>query len=217
MVEPAGEKCEIGWASVNSKLTVGDIVVHVALPGMRLAPRVLMRSDVLAFHKIDRSRVERRVQITDLNPDQVGYAVVVVAVMVVGNVPGGEGAGRMGLPRRATPDRLDSRLNRSCKGRNNPSQDGRRPHHYSRSRSRSTMQPRRCVSATTAQFVQAGRCYWRRYSCDTGSAEPQGDRCSVMQTNPRSRSLCCRNLFLPPGRLEFQHGHIVPFRAGLQR
>ena len=59
---------------------------------MRLAPRVLMRSDVLTFRKIDRSRVERRVQITDLNPDPVGYAVVVVAVMVIGNVPGGEGA-----------------------------------------------------------------------------------------------------------------------------
>ena len=60
---------------------------------MRLAPRVLMRSDVLAFRKIDRSNVERRVEITDLNPDPVGYAVVVVAVVVIGNVVSrGEGA-----------------------------------------------------------------------------------------------------------------------------
>jgi hypothetical protein len=51
-----------------------------------------MRSDVLAFRKIDRSNVERGVQITDLNPDPVGYAVVAVAGMVIGNVPGGEGA-----------------------------------------------------------------------------------------------------------------------------
>ena len=59
---------------------------------MRLTPRVLMRSDVLTFHKIGRSRVERRVQITDLNPDPVGYTVVAVAGMVIGNVPGGEEA-----------------------------------------------------------------------------------------------------------------------------
>jgi len=47
----------------------------------------------LAFRKIDRSNVERRVEITDLNPDPVGYAVVVVAVVVIGNVVSrGEGA-----------------------------------------------------------------------------------------------------------------------------
>ena len=85
-------KCEIGWASVNSKLTVRDIVVHVAFRRVSLTPRVLMRSNVLTFHKIGRSRVERRVQITDLNPDPVGYAVVAVAGMVIGNVPGGEEA-----------------------------------------------------------------------------------------------------------------------------
>src|SRR4029434_3053818 len=79
-------KAEIGWASINSKLTVGDIVVHVAFRRVSLTPRVLMRSDVLTFHKIGRSRVERRVQIADLNPDPVGYAVVVVAGMVIGNV-----------------------------------------------------------------------------------------------------------------------------------
>ena len=59
---------------------------------MRLTPGILMRSNVLTFRKIDRSRVERRVQITDLNPDPMGYAVVVVAIMVINNVPGGEGA-----------------------------------------------------------------------------------------------------------------------------
>jgi len=88
-----GRKCEIVWASVNGKPPVGDIVIHVALPGMRLTPRVLMRSDVLTFRKIGRSSVERRVQIIDLNPDPVGYAVMVVAVMVIGNVvPRGEKA-----------------------------------------------------------------------------------------------------------------------------
>src|SRR5262249_39723071 len=84
--------CEIVWTSVNSKLTVGDIVEHVAFRRVSLTPRVLMRRDVLTFHKIGRSRVERRVQITDLNPDPVGYTVVVVAGMVIGNVPAGEGA-----------------------------------------------------------------------------------------------------------------------------
>ena len=85
-------KGEIGWASVDDKLTIGDIVVHVTLPGMRLTPCVLVRSDVLTLRKIGRSRVERRVQITRLNPDPVGDAVVAVAGMVIGNVPGGEEA-----------------------------------------------------------------------------------------------------------------------------
>ena len=62
---------------MNSKLTVGDIVVHVTLPGMQLTPRVLVRSDVLTFHKIDRSRVKRRVQITRLNTNPVRHTVVV--------------------------------------------------------------------------------------------------------------------------------------------
>ena len=62
-----------------------------------------MRSDVLAFRKIDRSRVERRVQITDLNPDPVGYAVVVVAVVVIGNVPGGEEARVKGFTQARDP------------------------------------------------------------------------------------------------------------------
>lgn len=85
-------KREIGWSSVHSKLAVGNIVVHITLLGMRLTPRVLMRGDVLTFHKIGRSRVERRVQITDLNPDPVRYAVVVVAGMVIDNVSRGKEA-----------------------------------------------------------------------------------------------------------------------------
>ena len=74
-----------------SVFTVGSVVVHVAFPRMRLAPCILMRRDILTFHKIDRSRVERRVQITDLNPDTVRYSVVIMAGMVIRNVPAGEG------------------------------------------------------------------------------------------------------------------------------
>src|SRR6185312_2743587 len=36
---------------------MGNVVIHVAFPRMRLAPGVLMRSDKLTFCKIDRSRV----------------------------------------------------------------------------------------------------------------------------------------------------------------
>ena len=57
---------------------------------MGLTPRVLMWSDILTFHKIGRSDVEGCVQIGHLNPDPVGYAVVVVASMVISGVPGGE-------------------------------------------------------------------------------------------------------------------------------
>jgi len=31
-------KCEIGWAAADGKLTVGSVVVHIALTWMRLAP-----------------------------------------------------------------------------------------------------------------------------------------------------------------------------------
>src|SRR5205085_637589 len=41
----------------NRELTVGDIVVHVALPRMRLAPDVFMWGDVLSFGKVGRARI----------------------------------------------------------------------------------------------------------------------------------------------------------------
>src|SRR6185436_8623896 len=40
---------------------VGGIVVHVAFPGMGLAPGILIRADVLHFGVIGRARIQRRV------------------------------------------------------------------------------------------------------------------------------------------------------------
>src|SRR5207249_11081213 len=40
-------KCEIVWAPVNIKLTIGGIVVHLAFPVIRLAPRLSVRSTKL--------------------------------------------------------------------------------------------------------------------------------------------------------------------------
>jgi|SRR6266496_5366868 len=54
-------KCVVVPAAADVKPTVGGIIVHVALPGMRLAPGVLVWSDVLSFAKIGRARVLRRI------------------------------------------------------------------------------------------------------------------------------------------------------------
>ena len=58
-VEPEARKCEIGPAATDIKLTVGGVVVHVALPGMTLAPDVFVWSEVLTFGEIGRARVLR--------------------------------------------------------------------------------------------------------------------------------------------------------------
>jgi hypothetical protein len=50
-------KCEIGRAAGNIKPAIGSIVEHVALAGMRLAPRVFGRSHVLRFTEIGCTRI----------------------------------------------------------------------------------------------------------------------------------------------------------------
>src|SRR5436190_13081638 len=44
-------KCETCCA-VHMELAVGNVVIHVALPGMRLAPGVFMRRNILAFGEV---------------------------------------------------------------------------------------------------------------------------------------------------------------------
>ena len=63
---------------------MGNIVKHVTLPGVRLAPGVFMRANVGGFAKIGRARVLCCVQVTRLHQDPVGYAVVDVAAVVIG-------------------------------------------------------------------------------------------------------------------------------------
>jgi hypothetical protein len=52
-------------------LLVRSVVVHVALARMTLAPSVFVRDDVLRFSKIRRSRVQRRVQVVNVNQNSV--------------------------------------------------------------------------------------------------------------------------------------------------
>jgi hypothetical protein len=68
----------------DMELTVRDIVKHVALVRMTLAPGIFMRSNVCGFAEIRRIWIQCRVQVAVLDPDPVRHAVVVVAVVVVG-------------------------------------------------------------------------------------------------------------------------------------
>ena len=54
-------KCVVIPAAADGKPAIGSVVIHVALIGMRLAPRVLVWSNVLGFGKISRARVLRRI------------------------------------------------------------------------------------------------------------------------------------------------------------
>lgn len=75
-------KREVG-STADGKLAVGSIVVHVTFPGMTKAPLIFVRGHILCFGKISRAGIERSVQITNLNPNPVRYAVMVVAVVVI--------------------------------------------------------------------------------------------------------------------------------------
>jgi len=66
------------------ELTVRNIVKHVALVRMTLAPGIFMRANVCGFAKIPGIWIHCCVQVVDLNPDPMRHAVVVVAVVVVG-------------------------------------------------------------------------------------------------------------------------------------
>ena len=75
-------KCEARRAA-DAVLTIGNVVIHVAFRGMRLAPCVLVRSYILRFGKVGRALVQVLVQIIDFNPDPMRYAVVCVAAVIV--------------------------------------------------------------------------------------------------------------------------------------
>ena len=76
-----GRKCEIRDAT-DTELTIGDVVVHVALPGISLAPGVFMGSDVLSFGEIGRAGILRYVQVAHCHRDPVRRGCVRVARVV---------------------------------------------------------------------------------------------------------------------------------------
>ena len=57
MVLPTGEKCEVRCPA-HHELAIGDVVIHVAFAGMRLAPGVFMRSDILGFGEVGRALIK---------------------------------------------------------------------------------------------------------------------------------------------------------------
>ena len=81
-VEPTRRKCETRCAA-DAELAIGNVVVHVALPGMRLAPGVLVGSDILGFGEVGRALIQVLVQIIDFNPDPMRYTIVRMAAVVV--------------------------------------------------------------------------------------------------------------------------------------
>src|SRR5262249_35486288 len=76
-----GRKTEVR-CTANKELTVGSVVIHVALPGMGLTPLVLLRREVLRFREIGCPLIERCVETTDVNANPVRCANVDVAGVV---------------------------------------------------------------------------------------------------------------------------------------
>lgn len=75
-------KCEAGCAA-DAVLSIGNVVIHVALPGMRLAPCVLMGGDILGFGEVGRALIQVLVQIVGFNPDPMRHTVMRMAAVVV--------------------------------------------------------------------------------------------------------------------------------------
>lgn len=78
-VRAEGEIC----GTTNNVLTVGGVVIHVALRRVGLAPGILVRGHVLRFDKIARSLVQCGIQIIDLHQNPVRYAIVAMTAVLV--------------------------------------------------------------------------------------------------------------------------------------
>ena len=65
--------------SSDAEAAIGSVVVHVALPGMHLAPGILMRRNVLRFGVVGRTRIQGRAQIVALDKKSVRNAGVRIA------------------------------------------------------------------------------------------------------------------------------------------
>jgi hypothetical protein len=87
-----GRKSETCRAA-HSELAVRDVVIHVAFPGMTLAPGVLMRSDVLRFAKIRRAGIHGGVQVIHVDQSAMGRRCARVAMAGVISRRRGEDTG----------------------------------------------------------------------------------------------------------------------------
>ena len=66
-----GVKVKIRRAAADSEFTIGEIVKHVALVWMRLAPGILMRGNIGSFAKIGGARILSCIQVGHVNQDPV--------------------------------------------------------------------------------------------------------------------------------------------------
>jgi len=72
--------------TADAKLTVGDVVKHVALAGMRLTPGVFVRTEIGRFGKIFGALIHVLIQVVSLDPDAVRHAIMRVTGVIVGRV-----------------------------------------------------------------------------------------------------------------------------------
>ena len=76
-------KCESGRPAADRKLLIGDIVIHVALVRMRLAPGVFSRRDVVRFGKVGRAGILCWNQVARCDCHSMRSTGVIVARMIV--------------------------------------------------------------------------------------------------------------------------------------
>src|ERR1700757_3391161 len=69
--------------TTNHKLAVGGVVIHVAFRGMRLAPGVFTRGDILRFSEIGGALIERGIEVVDFDEKPMRNAVMIVAAVIV--------------------------------------------------------------------------------------------------------------------------------------
>ncbi len=79
----AGGKSKWTAGSGDIVSSIGDVVIHVALAGICLAPVILVRRDVLPLRIISRPGVQRRIQVIDLTQNPVRGASVGMAGVIV--------------------------------------------------------------------------------------------------------------------------------------
>ena len=78
-----GAKIEIRRATAHALLLIGDVVIHVALGRMTLAPSVFVRHHVLGFRKIGGTQILCWDKITRLHQNSVRRHVMSVAAVIV--------------------------------------------------------------------------------------------------------------------------------------
>ena len=80
---PNGVKIKIRRTAAHALLLVGNVIIHVALARVSLAPGVFMPHHVLCFGKIGGARILRREQVVRFNQNSVRRYVMNVAGVVI--------------------------------------------------------------------------------------------------------------------------------------